>query len=173
MLLKRLAEALDGYRMGQRVYIVASWSVPNHVIGVYGSKDTADAVSRSAADLGVFGPYRAPLERAMTAPTSQNEASTDLFVGGCQHDGRTSDWICGGDTTMARRSLPLGDIVSMTVTVKTTKGTYTQTLRKGTDAVFWSLPAVDKFALPYYVHTLGIERAAQMRAELVKKLGLK
>jgi hypothetical protein len=172
MLLKRLAEAVDGYRMGQRVFVVASWTPPNHVIGVYGSKDSADAATRDTPDLGVFGPYRAPLEPAMTTPTPQpgGGAGFRMFIGACEHDGRMSDWNCG-DTTHALRSIDISDVLTMTLTVKTRQRTYTQTLHKGTDALFMSLPGVDKFALPYYVHTLGIERTAEMRADLVKKLG--
>jgi hypothetical protein len=39
-----------------------------------------------------------------------------------------------------------------------------------TDALFWSMSAVDKFVLPYYQRTLGVERAAEMRKKLMASI---
>ncbi|HEX4469514.1 MAG TPA: hypothetical protein VH080_08260, partial [Gemmatimonadaceae bacterium] len=60
-LLKRLGEAVDGYRSGGLVYVVATQRQPYVVLGVYASRAMADSVTRAVkrADLApvVFGPY--------------------------------------------------------------------------------------------------------------------
>jgi hypothetical protein len=56
-LLRALAEAADGYRTGQPVWVVASHAGPPYVVGVYPTRDSAARVARESAGRDVFGPY--------------------------------------------------------------------------------------------------------------------
>lgn len=65
-LVRRLAEAADGYRDGRDHWVVASRKAykGNHrVIGVFDTFQEADfAARRQGSDYGAFGPYRTPVE---------------------------------------------------------------------------------------------------------------
>jgi hypothetical protein len=39
------------------------------------------------------------------------------------------------------------------------------------DAIFLTLPAIDKFMIPYYSRVFGIDSAAAMRTQIVRDLG--
>jgi hypothetical protein len=41
---------------------------------------------------------------------------------------------------------------------------------RGVDAIFLSLPAIDKFMIPYYARTIGVDSAAAMRARIVSRI---
>src|SRR3989442_3629511 len=60
-LLKVLGEAVDGYRTGQPVYVVAAFRSPYPVYGVFSTRDSAtSALPRAGRGYSVFGPYVAP-----------------------------------------------------------------------------------------------------------------
>src|SRR5438128_11513087 len=60
-LLKVLGEAVDGYRTGQPVYVVAAFRSPYPVYGVFSSRDSAtSALPRAGRGYSVFGPYGGP-----------------------------------------------------------------------------------------------------------------
>jgi hypothetical protein len=74
-LLRRLAEAADGYRDGADRYVVATREFPHKVAGAFRTRAEADgiAAARSSVSLhyGVFGPY-------LTMPDSLAEGPEDV-----------------------------------------------------------------------------------------------
>jgi hypothetical protein len=126
-LLRRLAEAADGYRDGRDHFVVANRVFPHYVHGVFESRDSAQVVADSLASRidsvpAVFGPFRTKEESPPPNPR---------------------------------------DVDSVVVyrTDKTTK-TYNG---QEYDALVWSLPAFDKFLVPYLTSVYGIEEAARQR----------
>jgi len=154
VLLKRLAESLDGNRTGTPVFIVASYDSLSPVRGVFTARPDAEALARRlGSSYDVFGPYVAARETAYWRP--------------CQHDGVMSiaEPICPFPPIL------YSDIVDVTLRVRTTDG-HTRDIPVGRniDALFLSLPAVDKFMIPYYARTIGIDSAAAMRTAIVRSL---
>jgi hypothetical protein len=41
----------------------------------------------------------------------------------------------------------------------------------GSDAIFLSMPAIDKFVIPYYLRTVGIAASGDMRGQLQQVYG--
>lgn len=68
-LLRRLAEAADGYRTGKAVYVVASMRAPYDVRGVFEADSAATIEARKAGpSYRVFGPYVTPRDEFKVAP---------------------------------------------------------------------------------------------------------
>jgi hypothetical protein len=156
VLLKRLAEAVDGNRTGREVYVVASYDSLNPVRGVFETRREAAALAlRLGSSYDSFGPFVAPLELA------------SLYFFGCKHDRVFSylDDIC----PPPQFQFPTDSLAELTLTARLKDGT-TRTLSLGprADAVFLSLPAIDKFVIPYYARTIGVDSAAAMRARIVR-----
>ena len=180
-LLKRLAEAVDGNRTGKPIYVVASYDLPNPVRGVFPGKPDAEALARRLGkSYAVFGPYSAPFDGGW------------LFLQ-CRHDRVTSSMMEHGlgarhayegnkvaiDTTGVTllgpycppETLRLSDVEDFTLTVKMKNGTVRSVpISNQTDAVFLSLAAIDKFVIPYYSRVIGVEGAAAMRRDIVKRI---
>lgn len=157
-LLKRLAEAVDGHRTGARVYLVADLRPPHEVRGIYETE--SDALARAQADsanLGFFGPF-------------QTERDPGAFLGWfskCVHlQSAMHQYYCPGAPV-----LPLADVDSVIITVRMRDST-TRTIPvpRGADAIFFTLSAVDKFAIPYYTRVAGLEEAATLRRRLINAL---
>lgn len=154
VMLKRIAEAVDGNRSGGLVYVVASYAPTNPVLGVFGNpKDAEDAARRAGSAAAVFGPYQ-----------------TDLETGGrnvaiCVHDG----YLSRMDPTRCPRpqsALLPEDIAGLTLLISRTNGSRdTIALPAGSDAIFLGMPAIDKFVLPYYLRTLGLSTVTEMRRD--------
>jgi hypothetical protein len=135
-LLKRLAEAIDGYRDGQPRWIVAdrNFQIEGHghkvVRPLFLHPDSAAAARDSAAarepdaDYRVFGPFR-----ATEIPTQVTEPDEDV----------------------------------MEVIVVTRGGDTTRYNGREHDALFWSLPAFDKFVAPNLAKVGGEAFAARQR----------
>jgi hypothetical protein len=135
-LLKRLAEAIDGYRDGQPRWIVAdrNFRIDGHghkVVGLFldldsaaAGRDSAAARDTTDADFGVFGPFR-----ATEIPAQVIDSAEDV----------------------------------MEVIVVTRGGDTTRYNGREYDALFWSMPAFDKFVVPYLDKVGGPEFAARQR----------
>jgi hypothetical protein len=126
-LLRRLAEAADGYRDGRPKLVVAARMFPHKVAGVVDTREQADSVvaSRAGDPVGyeIFGPF-------LTQPDS-------LATG------------------------PGEEVVSVTVRMRSgEEKTYDG---NKVDALFWSLPAFDKFVAPYLTAVAGPLYAAEQR----------
>ena len=156
LLLKRLGEALDGYRTGAVAYVVASYDYPNTVAGIYDTQpEAAKALKELGRSYAVFGPYQTGKDL---------DLSPRMVV--CKHIMSLMEpqSYCNGVAA-------LKDVDSVTISIwLKNRETRREVLPAGTDAVFFTLAAVDKFALPYYARAIGIDEAARMRQDLVKKM---
>jgi hypothetical protein len=136
-LLKRLAEAADGFRDGQPRWIVAdrNFRIDGHGHKVLhplflhpdsagAARDSAAARDTTDADFGIFGPFRA------------TESPPQVIV-------------------------PAEDVIE--VIVVTRGGDTTRYNGRDYDALFWSLPAFDKFVAPYLEKVGGAAFAARQR----------
>ena len=124
-LLRRIAEAVDGYRDGIPRFVVAHRMPPHHVAGVFTSAESAtDTLAHLPAGYDVFGPFRATENPPQVVEASEAVDSVIVWT----HDGE--------------RKTYLGNKV---------------------DALFWSLPAFDKFIVPYLNAVHGPRYAAAQR----------
>ncbi len=125
-LLRRLAEAADGFRDGEPKFVVAARTFPHKVAGVFDTEEQADsAVKALEGDplrYGAFGPFR-------TEP--------DILVEGED------------------------EVDSVIVVMKS--GEVKRYDGDKVDALFWSLPAFDKFVAPYLTSVAGPVYAAEQR----------
>jgi hypothetical protein len=167
-ILKRLAEIADGHRTGKPIFVVLSRTFPHPVINIVGTRDSARAIARRNPDFGVFGPFVAP-------------AVPDLFIAFCEHDRRTT--YMEPDSTPRRprpsaicdsrfvRLFQNADIDSLSMTFHLRDRTrVTLPVPRDADALFFTLPAMDKFVFPYYVKVLGVDTVAVLRREFIERL---
>jgi len=185
-LLRRLAEAVDGHRTGTPVWVIAEYRFPNRVFGVVGdrlraSADSADLDLARDRGVGIFGPFVAPPDSIPGLPDPSDlvppppiELPFGWIRPGCVHDRRTSFMRPLGIETVAicgDRLIPIDEIVDMRLVQELRSGEIiTTTLPTWVDALFLTLPAVDKFVIPYYSRILGSEEAARMRTEIMRGL---
>jgi len=156
VLLKRLGEVVDGYPMGDTLWVVISCETPHRVRGLFANVQEAERAAAIAGPLYAnYGPYLAP--RDPFAPH---------VMFGCKHTGLSMyDQMC--PDPVFRRA----DVESVTVTVRLKSGqTQRFPLTAETDAIFLTLSAFDKFAVPYYTRILGVDATAAMRQDIVRKL---
>lgn len=160
-LLKRLGEAVDGYRTGERVWVVAAWRFPNRVLGVFTNRDSA-AVVGGVAGYAVFGPY--------TAPPDSGLRTLMYSVDACP--GRHDMYSNCPDSTRSANSivLPESAVDSITISMfsRGSLAVHRRFTPRQLDAVFFTLPAIDKFVIPYYERLYGVAYAAEMRAEYLR-----
>ena len=174
-LLKRLAEAVDGHRQGQLVYVVAQHDYPNATGGVYLDSAAARAAAqRLGAQWGHFGPFRGTGECIRVPGTSRCLDEPEEL---CVHDGLHSAM----DSSVVARVRRLGsicpgpglgfrmnDLDSLSITFHLRSGpAQRMALPRGVDAVFLTLPALDKFVFPYYARTIGLDSTAALRQRFV------
>lgn len=161
ILLKRLAEALDGHRTGTPVFIVACRDSLNRIGGVVATRREAESLARRLGPcFDTYGPYLALLDLLSQRGNP-----------GCVHDGYTSNMIgliCPDNPFL------LADVVSMTLVVRMRDGTVRER-RMGpeVDAIFLTLPAIDKFVIPYYARIVGVDSAAAMRGQLARSFSIR
>ncbi len=144
-LLRRLAEAADGYRTGEPIYVVACHDDPRHDLRVFEREaDALEHLARAGGRFGMFGPFATPVDGSATGGRAR-EAAASLDA----PDG----------------SAPAGEVVEVTVSLRDPAGAE-RMIRldaREHDALFWSMSAIDKFAVPYYAHTDDAELAVEMR----------
>ena len=149
VMLKRIAEAIDGDRSGGLVYVVESLEETFPVIGVFPDLKTAKAAAAAArVKVAVSGPYP-----TMVDPTHG-------ILSACVHD------RLGSNVHVNRCTPPVSGIDLTDITlVLTHVGGRSDTLKLSpdADAIFLSMAAIDKFAIPYYVRSIGIADANAMR----------
>ncbi len=156
-LLKVLGEAVDGYRTGQPVYVVAAFRSPYPVYGVFSTRDSASsALPRAGRGYSVFGPYVAPLD---------GPGEVRYALSACPHYWPTV-YKC------PTRSFAVGasrvDSVRVTVFVRSGPPQSTTYPRAEVDALFFTLSAIDKFVIPYYQRLLGAASADSLRKGFVQ-----
>ena len=168
-LLKRTAEALEGhYDRAPRHVVVHTGT--NTVVAVLDSHESAVATATRLGERHVvLGPFLPPAP-SLGLPAREVDLGplADIVPDGCVHDGYTSNMIgliCNSVTTRMR------DVAGMTLTFRMRDGTTRNvTLPPGTDAVFLSLAAHDKFVFPYYQRIVGVDGASAMRQQMVAGL---
>lgn len=167
-LLKRLAEAVDGYRSGGEVYVVATSRPPYTVVGVYETRASADAALTSAGVINraprVFGPYMSasdgtPHVRAFVSDTCEHLAFSRIDCPSISANDGAAEFM---------RAV---DVDSVIVSIRTRNGR-TRRIAYGpdVDALFFTPAAIDKFVIPYYVRIIGVDSAAAYRKRLLARL---
>lgn len=152
-LLKRIAEALDGYRTGVPMYVVANREPPHTVHGVFETMVEARRVAATIARRpDIFGPY----------PTTRDPVG---FIG-CIHRGPSDmTQYCPLRPAITRVQV---DSMSLIVHVRG-QLPRTVSIPRDADALFLSSSAIDKFAMPYYSRLYGPDSAAAMRRAMLKE----
>jgi hypothetical protein len=101
-LLKRLAEAADGYRDGKQRYVVAALEFPHKVLGVFTRKDQADDIARDSTTntlhYATFGPYVTEAEESVSRKVDDVKYIVVYYIDGSKktYDGRTYDALFWG-----------------------------------------------------------------------------
>ena len=152
ILLKRIAEAVDGDRSGTLVYVVATYEPTFPVIGVFNNPKAAqDLVAKTGPSAAVFGPYQTVPD--LTPPS----------IVGCVH--RRS--VMKADYCVPPlRPLHPKDIVGMTLVITRTQGkSESLVLSPDTDAIFLTLSTIDKFVVPYYLRTFSLAAVSELRGD--------
>lgn len=154
-LLKRIAEAVDGTRTGEDVYVVASDVFPHDVAGVYPVLDAATAAMKKNDDHRVHGPYT----------TTRDTGAAVAFAPFC-HDPYSNR--C--PFTRPEPAWKLDDIADITVTATRRDGKKWSAsfspAKEKVDALLFTLAAADKFYIPYIAKVAGAKHAAQIRDEM-------
>ena len=163
-LLRRLAEAVDGYRSGETLFVVAAWRFPHGVAGVLRNpREATEIARRRGVEYGVFGPYFAP-------PDSGNEMML-YALNPCPGLHEPDSWC--PDTTLAlSQAVPYANIKDITITIHAKEGPAVERVLapREVDAVFFTLSAIDKFVMPYYARVYSAQYAADMRATYLRSL---
>jgi hypothetical protein len=141
-LLRIIAEAASAYRTGSDVYVVAS-VIPPHdreVFYTYGGSGDPAADAKRYLD---------------SRPDADNWMLFGPFV-------TQTEGVASSVTALDYR---------VTVEHRQPDGTWTTKVYgedEQIDALFLTLPAIDKFVVPYYVSVLGIERAQSIRDQFLE-----
>jgi hypothetical protein len=153
-LLKRLGSAVDGYRDGQKLWVVISINPPHNILGVRYSLEAArDLVPRGPSSYQVMGPYVAP-------PDSPGVPLTVTAFCKLPDTG-----ACGVDSLPT--PIPINSIDTIEVTFKLVGGGRRTVVYKPRDveAVFFTLSAIDKLLVPYYTGIYGVDTAQRLRQQ--------
>lgn len=155
VMLKRIAEAVDGNRTGKLVYVVVSAEPTSPVLGVFPDFDSAQALAtKGDVKASVFGPYQSIADKS------------EGFISACVHDRNTSRMQSNRCTPPVERN----GVVGIQLVLERSGGTRdTIPLSPDADAIFLGMAAIDKFAIPYYVRTIGVADANTMRTEFEQR----
>jgi hypothetical protein len=154
-MLRRIAEAADGYRTGRNVWFAVNETAPYEIVRVF--EDAPGAAPRGAR---VVGPYLTPADFGSPA----------LFVP-VPHVPPTK---YGLDSMLYWRLPPeawkMEDIDSIVITAFRRGGGapwHVSSPGRDIDAVFFTLAANDKFVFPYYARVSGLDATLRMRDGLL------
>jgi len=150
VMLKRIAEAVDGDRSGGMVYVVAGYDPVNPIVGVFHDPKSAAASAYKAGNgATMFGPYQAALDTTIAQTMTCVHIKTSVMNLRCVPPGRTTQF---------------SDIATLTLMItRTDGGRDSVPLPQGADAIFLGAPALDKFVIPYYVRLVGLTATTDMR----------
>lgn len=180
-LLRRLGEAVDGYRTGNPVFVVAQFEFPHEVLGVFTRAQAMQVAHGAGAGYMVFGPYVAPEDNGEEPYVLVRRHSSDSIVNPnavvpptCPKGGihRPDSYCPPRDSIRSFVALPVSEIRDIAITVHMNNGQEVVSAWRPNeiDAVFLTLSAFDKFAIPYYTSVFGAEYAAQIRRDYVELL---
>jgi hypothetical protein len=157
VMLRRIAEALDGHRNGDRVWVVSSFEPPFPVLGVFANEREAAQRARTVGPSATYsGPYL----------TERDPGS--IFITGCVHitSSRMHRELC---VPPVRGPVSMPEIRSMTLVITKTNGVVDSIpVARDADAIFLTLPAIDKFAVPYYTGVIGLAATSDLRREVAR-----
>lgn len=168
--LKLVAAAVSGYSAGGPVYVVICETGGEYkVIGAFGTAAEAQAAATAGKTNRTTCNVEGPYYNSVGVPGADMAGLP--YGGGCKK-GPDSD--CIGDSTRAFIT-PIGGIQSVTITY---------TLRDGTrrseefdprkvEAIFFTMPAVDRMLIPYYVRVYGLSGAVRRRQVLLERYGVR
>lgn len=163
-----VAAAVAGYSAGGPVYIVICKTGTEYdVVGAYPTRAAAqqavNATQSNSTKCNIEGPYTGSVGYA------SNDMAALRYGGGCKK-GPDSD--CIADSTAAFIA-PIGSINSVTITYTLTSGaTRSEAFDpRRVEAIFFTMPAVDRMLVPYYVRVYGINGALQRRRVLLDRYG--
>ena len=161
--LRRVAEAVDGNRTGRPVWVVLTTARGGYpdVVAVFGTRDSATTFARTEGDAYVaVGPYYA---------TADSPGPMLYMTKPCVHDGSITRWLCPGLDSLANATVPMSDVLDVTVVVRTRDASYRSVLQAPhADALFFTLPAIDKFVVPYYARVYDAAYAADLREQVLR-----
>lgn len=157
--LQQLAAVVDGYSGGGPVWVVmCDTTPPSDVIGAFATQAQANQAANSARAASgricwVDGPYTSD-------PSFPNRTPTYGAV--CK---KGWDSQCLSDTSAV---LSVADVRRITVTTTLMSGrTIIESFApQEVEAIFFTMSAVDRMLIPYYVRLYGVEWAARQRQAL-------
>ena len=155
IMLRRIAEALDGNPTGKPVWVVGTLAGDHTIEGVLPDLKSAQALAaRLGKGFQVFGSFDTPLPPPW-----------DL-ISACVHVAHRSIMRRSMCVPPPNGPIVFGDIKGLTLVLERTNGTRDSlNLSPDADAIFLSMVAFDKFAVPYYQRTLGLAGVVDMRRE--------
>jgi len=166
--LEQLAAAVNGYSGGGVVYIVmCGRHYPYKVLGAFASaaeaQQAAAAVQAKDGPCYVEGPYTSDNTYAAGAVT---------FGKGCS---KQIDSSCPLADSTARTAMivPKTQVENVVVTVRLRDGRQlTDTFPADrSEAIFFTMSAIDKLLIPYLVRVYGVEYAASQREQFMRRYG--
>lgn len=159
--LMQIAAAVSGSSAGGPVVVVICDSAGTYnVIGTYPTQAQAAEAVRPARAQGkqcaVEGPY-------VAGPVYEARIGT-YGSGGCK---KLPDSDCVADST---RVFAIDDIMDVTLTYRLRNGRVVlDTFRpRDVEAVFFTMPAIERMLIPYYVKIRGFTYAANKRREFLR-----
>ena len=165
-LLRRVAEAIDAQRDSRPVWVVIQSAFPHTLLGVYHSSIQATQARATRAGYVTMGPY-------VTPPDSGTHTMM-LTIIPCP--GRHDSYSNCPDTTHSSASasgaIPVDDADSIVVAIYGKRGfvVHRTFAPDELDALFLTLSAIDKFAIPYYTRLYGPAIAARMRQQYLTQI---
>jgi len=167
--LKRIAEAVDGFRTGTLLYVVMRVipaDPPFDVAAVTSEKAEAQKVAQEKTKGGkvyrAFGPYQSREDQ-------DGRVALDAYGIAVCHEPDSDD--C--EAKFEKGSLPfLRDItdVAVELTLSNARKPVRIDCDDVADAIFIGMPAIDKFWIPYLERVYGVDVAQKKRKELIAKV---
>jgi hypothetical protein len=154
-LLRRVAEAVQGLPNGYAVYVAVEMTLPYEVIMIGPERAAVeDSARRTHQRYAIVGPVE-----------GEEPPHTMSYQLPCTH--RADSYMQCPDSTHRF------SVVPSTVIVIFQSGAQSDTVASFApaegDALFFNLSSMDKFVFPYYARVFGIEYAARMRAEYLRR----
>ena len=172
-LLKRLAQAVDGFRNGELVYVVASENFPHPVVGVYPSEQETDSVlAELSEDYHAFGPYQTERDARPDQDMAFDRQQLALWWVPRHYRPTIHGRAIDGDSVGPAVRIPFEDVDSVAVDIFWDRDAdpHRVVLPGDPDLMVLSLSAWDKFLLPYYTILYGADEAADMRRGIVERI---
>jgi hypothetical protein len=171
--LNRLAQAVKGFPDGKRQWWICRYEPAyGHYDpdGPFYSREDAVAACAGHPEFGVFGPFRAPLPQkpVIVLPRKPVAGAPSAPEGSPEADAAANP-----DPAPVEAAPVEGREVVTTridkVTITFLDGTEPKVLPGDKwDALFWNLPAIDKFAVPYYVTTESLAKGYEVRSAFLR-----